>query len=646
MASAELRDQIASSFGSVSDELAERIVKLSDLYHKSIDDLYVSWESFAVTKLDAGEFNETNVDKFQQYLQESTVQKFSTPHRHNKKRVLKTVASSSPAPGEVTPLKRAKLTPYKTPKANFGSSPNYETADSSYAEPYSSPTRKSQTPNSNTIIETLNPDVDSIDHGSEDRTQRNHKIVANYEPQKYKYRTMAMKVLEAADYLDDQIEMFANEYIRVNGVTTENENRSTEFGNPCIASQTDILCCGRIVPDSTAYDSKAALNDVSLCLETSRTQGIGQRIPLDISNLSSYSFFAGQIVVLKGRNPTGRRFVVSEELELPSLGTLYSTAEELNSYNEQVKDGLKVVMASGPFSPIQHLDFTKFSEFIHHVNTEIRPDVVVLTGPFIDVANYAVRDGKVEHDDGQNFADDDQLFIQKFVPLIKQFDQVIDVILVPSIKDVVMRHVAYPQDSFDKKKYGLPKNVKVMPNPANISLNEMSMGISNLDVFKDLVDVSKGSTSNRLERITRHIIQQRRYYPVFPGSVDQPRPNDPIDGLLEGGAHGQLLAQTNVGGSCLELSYMGLAELGTNVPDVLLLPSQVTPIAKIIDGIVTINPGQFIRPHRDSSKQSGSYVVMSVQPPRIGDNVQLVEGMEDAYRRCLPQRCRVDILRS
>lgn len=646
MASAEIREEITSLFGPVSDELADRIVKLLDIYNKTIDDLYVLWESFAVSKLGAGELNDTNVDKFQQYLQENTVQKFLTPHGHNKKRVLKSVASSSPAPGEVTPLKRTKLTPYKTPRANFGSSPSYETADSSYAEPYSSPTRKSQTPNSNTIIETLNPNVDTIEHNPEGRTQRNHRIIANFEPQKYKYRTMAMKVLEAADYLDDQIESFADAYIKQMGVTTEKENRGTEFGNPCIASQTDILCCGRIVPDSTAYDSKAALNDVSLCLETLRTQGIGQRIPLDILKLDSYLFFAGQIVVFKGRNPTGRRFVVLEELELPSLGTPISTTDQLIEYNELVKDGLKMVMASGPFSPVQRLDYSKFSEFVNHVNTEIVPDVVVLTGPFVDISNYAVRDGKVEHANGQNFTDDDQLFTQVFAPLLKQFDTNIQVILIPSVKDSVMRHVAYPQDLFDRKKYGLPKNVKVMPNPANFSVNEVKMGVSNLDVFKDLVDVSKGTSSNRLERITRHVLQQRRYYPVFPGLVEQPRPDDPVDGLLEGGTHGQLLAQTNVGGSCLELSYMGLAELGDMVPDVLLLPSQVTPFAKVVNNVVTINPGQFIRPHRDPLKQSGSYVVMSVQPPRVGDNTELVEGTEDSYYHCVPQRCRVDILRS
>lgn len=631
-----MTSEIEASFGTVDKEVAEKLVLILNIYNKSIDDLFVSWELFAVARLDSsdGDLNMVNVEKFQKHLQDTIAQKNMTPLA-TKKRVLKLVPhSSSPAP-DSTPLKRQKMTPFRTPRANFTLSPGYETAgDSSYVEPYSSPIRKSQSVNSNTVIETLNPEIAVVEH--DDHIERSHQITANFELKKYKFRTMAMKVLESADYLDDQIDLFGDEYLRYHGVNSTNENRSSELGNPCVSSQTDLICVGRIVPDLTAYDSKPQLNDSSLCLETLRTYGIGQRVPLDLSLLPSYLFFPGQIVVLRGRNPSGSKFIVLEILANPKLPLSYSTPEDLSEYTH----GVKLVVASGPYSPGQFLDYSKFELFVQYVNTVINPDVVVLCGPFVDITNASVRAGMVS---GEKLDDDDEIFRQMVVPIIKQFNSNTLVILVPSLRDAAIKHIAYPQDLFDKKRFGLPKNVKVMPNPANFAINEVMFGVSTLDVFKDMCEVAKGASSNRFERVVSHVIDQRRFYPIFPGLVDVPKSDDPIDGILEGGAHGQLVATTDIGGSCLDMPYMGLAEFGAVVPDVLVMPSQLTHFAKIVEGVVAINPGQFIRGHKDPSKQTGSYTVISVEAPSVGVNVEDTDGqcVHSVYKRC-----RVEIYRS
>ena len=139
-----------------------------------------------------------------------------------------------------------------------------------------------------------------------------------------------------------------------------------------------------------------------------------------------------------------------------------------------------------------------------------------------------------------------------------------------------------PQDSFDRKKLGLPKNFKVFPNPSGFSI-EVLIGNSNLDIFKDLRDIYKEDTAiisnNRFERIVKHIFEQRRYYPIFPGSI-KTEPKQKCTG--SNGAQGEYLDGIAVGGSSLETPYLGLSELGDSLPDVLILPSELKYFAKVI----------------------------------------------------------------
>lgn len=634
------RKQVLDAFGKVSDTVVGTMVELASRHHQPIDDLYVLWELFAMLTLASSskedEFCAANLDRFQEYLQQTATK--ATPH--NRKRVLQLGFSSSPVAH--TP-KRAATTPYKTPRATFTSSPAaYDTADLLFNAGYLSPTRKSQAPESHLVVETLNHAVPPIDLAALDPLLA--RLAANYEPQKYKFRTMAMKVLELADYLDDQIDTFAELYLELKGMLTSKENKSSEFGNPCIPSQLDVVCCGRVVPDSLAYDAGSSLNELSLCLETLRMLGIGQRVPLDIGQLPLYLFFPGQIVVLRGRNPSGRCFIVSEVLEVPKLGLPISLGEELVLFAETAPEGVKVVVALGPFSNGHTLNYSKFAQFIDHVNRVAQPQVLLLNGPFVDVTHPVVKLGDyVAASDEKAPVSDDAIFKQAFAPILKQVDPAIQVILVPSLLDANIKHVSYPQDLFDRKKFGLPKNCKVMPNPANFSINEMVVGNLTLDVFKDLTEIQRNAGSNRFERVVGHVLDQRRFYPLVPGAVAKQKP---AADNLEGGAHGDKLATIEVGGSCLELPYMGLTELGALVPDLMVLPLKLTPFAKVVNGVVAVNPGQFIRHFSDPQKESGNYAVLLIEPPSVETNLDPVPGNEGMYYHNVYKRCRVDICKS
>lgn len=83
----------------------------------------------------------------------------------------------------------------------------------------------------------------------------------------------------------------------------------------------------------------------------------------------------------------------------------------------------------------------------------------------------------------------DELFRQAFTLVMKKINPKIQVILIPSLRDTLIKHASYPQDYFDRKKFRLPKNVKIFPNTFSFSI----FGGSNLDIYKDLRDVSKSA---------------------------------------------------------------------------------------------------------------------------------------------------------
>lgn len=657
----DVKTSVINAFGPselVTDDVVERIVTLQLIFNLNIDEIFVRWETYNINEVENDlELNLTNLEQFQTYLQKELALQAtkSTPAIKKardiagstiKRKPLKPLNPSSPTSEHNSGLKYRKLgeTPFKTPGTHLKSSPDYKTANNTFQQSPLNPVASSpnQPQDSNTVLEILNDDVPEIVNdwdGSDNHAK--FKITTNFDASKYKFRTMSMKLLESADVLDEQIDSMCQIYL--------DHHKDVSFSNPCLSTQSEVYSCGRIVPDSPLYDKllNQNLNATSLYLETSRLSGIGQRVPLDLTNLQEYSLFPGQIVCVKGKNPSGKVFIVEEILPLPELGAPVSSSQELEQYAETLKlansQGLKFVVGCGPFSNLSTLDYHKFDKFIDTINQEIKPDVVILFGPFVDINNKAVVDGDIE----LPVTNLDEVFKLTITPILKKLNSKIQAILIPSLKDASTKHCSYPQDSFDRKALGLPKNIKMFPNPAGFAINEILFGCSNLDVFKDLKDISKHSTtvmSNRFERIINHIFEQRRYYPTFPGLVSRkPRPElvAAYDGVMA-----EEVADTDVGGSSLEVSYMGLAELGDSLPDVLICPSELKYFAKIVKNVIVLNPGSFIRPYKDDTKQDGTYIVMdtrlpneplqdinSNEPPQGTERLQDIDVFHDVFKR-------------
>lgn len=106
------------------------------------------------------------------------------------------------------------------------------------------------------------------------------------------------------------------------------------------------------------------------------------------------------------------------------------------------------------------------------------------------------------------------------------------VILIPSPRDVLVSQVVYPQAALNIKdpELGLfGRNVLCLPNPALFTINEILLGINNVDVLMPLkkeelflhanvvrlsddeLPEDDPNATNVISRACRHVMRQRRY---------------------------------------------------------------------------------------------------------------------------------------
>jgi DNA polymerase alpha subunit B len=382
---------------------------------------------------------------------------------------------------------------------------------------------------------------------------------------------MAMRLADSSEILDERIDEFMSIIQKHYGLD------DSAFGNAAGQSTNEIVAIGRIASDTP----EGKLNSASLVLETSRRMGAGMRVPLRIDALAFWQFFPGQIVALRGTNASGVYFTVSEVLQTPLLPVPVSSVQNIEAVNERlgVSDEstgqpLNIMFASGPYTAEDNLDFEPLQVLCSKAAGEM-VDALVLTGPFLDIEHPLLATGDFDVSEAKGL-DSDATMNTAFrlwisAPLQRLCSAVpsITIILIPSVRDAVSKHVSWPQEQLPKKDLGLPKQVKMLPNPCTISLNETVIGISSQDVLYELSreQISGGGAGQDLmTRLPRFLIEQRHFYPLFPPvSRDQlPKGSGP-----------------KATGACLEVGYLKLGEWLNVRPDVLVVPSILTPSVKV-----------------------------------------------------------------
>lgn len=635
---------------------------LMQLHSLDVEELYIRWEQFSYQRHEKHtELTMKNLDLFKQFLQQQiekkAMQASSGVKKTNAVKKAKPVRSlnGSPAFGfnmSNTPtIKKRKLQARSTEVKQEGSATKLEFStdgdldDKTHVQssPFGNTIKAESGTNtpvklrdSNKLLDSLNPENLDVAAGLDLATEVQDKkvtISAFYDPKKYTFRTMRQKIQDAADVLDDQIETFyeivANHY----------KLSSTDFADPTIQSQSEVFAVGRVVPDSAMTEGFPNIN--AIALETSRNHGIGRRIRLDLSSINEASLFLGQIVAVRGKNATGEYFKVEKLLSMPYPDSPVSTSEEIQEIQSSMDNTpMKVIITSGPYTSDDAIDYEILSNFVDRLNTEIKPHVVVMFGPFLDVTHPLVEQGKIPVFPGLKSQPRtlDEVIQKVLVPILRKINPMIQVVLVPSTRDAFSKHAAFPQDSFDRKAMQLPKNFKCFTNPSTFQLNEVFVGCSNVDIYKDMKEITKGGTTsmrNRFDRVTEHILQQRRYYPVFPGGTRKQ-----IVGKDRNGKN----IYEHISGADLDVPYLPLTEfVGGFVPDILVLPSELQHFARVVKNVVVINPGKFVLP----KGVNGSFAQLSVTCPDLeSGELTMIESDETTYLHNVWKRSRVDILTS
>jgi DNA polymerase alpha subunit B len=428
------------------------------------------------------------------------------------------------------------------------------------------------------IVETLNDHLTPAEPPIVPPAEPRIKLTANTDLKKFYYKPLAMNLSEASEVLDDRIEEF------LNLVQSHHGLEDSAFGNGAAKSTSEVIAVGRIACDT----SEGRLNADSMVLETSRRMGAGLRVPLRFSGLVSHVFFPGQIVAVKGINASGDYFAVQEVLEIPLLPPAASLPAAFDVVNERVGanpdnentalSALNILVSAGPYTADDNLDFEPLKALCEKAK-DTYADAVILIGPLLDIEHPLVALGDFDLPDDLSIEPDQATLNDVFRilvagPLRRLAAAVpsITIIMIPSVRDAVNKHVSWPQEPFTKRELGLPKQAKTVSNPVTISLNDVVVGITAQDILYDLrreeVTVGKPTEHNMLARLPGHVIQQRHFFPMFPPVNRKVLPKT---ATAEGIATGMPL----------DVSYLKLGEWLNVRPDVLITPSALPPFTKV-----------------------------------------------------------------
>ncbi|KAJ9637761.1 DNA-directed DNA polymerase alpha subunit pol12 [Coniosporium tulheliwenetii] len=410
---AENMEKLNELFAAPSSELRPEVLgelqSILRLYSISPQDLFYKWESYSLkmgaedTKLDL-----KTARNFKRDIQD-ILERESRGKAHARGQEKRGVGATPRAAGSSdvfgmldnlipnTPASRAvngsaakRKSTFETPLAkasrkDIRSSPGgHQTPDAAKAADAAPVTSFADRANAGQTIETLNAHIDLPSPVFNAPTEPRIKFKANTELTKFAYKTSAMKLSGASEILDDRIDEF------LSLVQLHHQLEDTAFGNPAAQSTSEIIAVGRIASDT----AEGRLNAASLVLETSRRTGAGLRVPLKVEQLSSYEFFPGKIVALRGSNANGDYFTVSEELAIPLLPPAASFPAELDPPHPPPRP-LTVLIASGPYTPATTLDFSAFTALLETAATT-KPDVLILYGPFLDAEHPSLINGALD----------------------------------------------------------------------------------------------------------------------------------------------------------------------------------------------------------------------------------------------------------
>lgn len=418
------------------------------------------------------------------------------------------------------------------------------------------------------------------------------------------YSFMYQKVSEKSLILLERIQEFGEAICHHNGLSS-----------PLCISQPSLEAA--IFIGKVACEGEGHLN-ASSCLLEGLSHARHQRgacVKLEIPPSLTCSLFPGQIIAVEGVNNYNGILTPSKIYHEGAFPPL-PQREHPNI------PGFTMLCAAGPFSTIDTLNFDPLRSLLEVVEEE-RPNALLLLGPFLDSLHPQVKDCAIPGD--VSFQEFFKSSILDPISLATTKSRT-KLILVPSQRDVHHPWMVYPQPPFQppskdlpthsRQPPGFPENVFNAPNPATLSLSGICVGATSTDVLFHLSarTMFRGRTGDRMALVAKHILQQQCYYPLLPAFSKEEIPSkDKIqtptgkEGAEAAATAQQLEEKAEVN---LDLIHMfdkyGYAQLPV-CPDILILPSNLKPFAKVVEGCVCINPG-----HLTKKTSGGTFAKISV----------------------------------
>ncbi|PNF26857.1 hypothetical protein B7P43_G16276 [Cryptotermes secundus] len=130
-------------------------------------------------------------------------------------------------------------------------------------------------------------------------------------------------------------------------------------------------------------DSNGRLNAKSLILESFS----GKTVPMDVSQVESFSLFPGQVIAVEGENPLGSKLSAKQIYTDTSL-----PLPQRPSLSSEENGPIQIVVAAGPFTQSDTLTYQPLEDLVEYIQ-EHSPHLVILIGPFIDATHPHVIEG-------------------------------------------------------------------------------------------------------------------------------------------------------------------------------------------------------------------------------------------------------------
>lgn len=363
----------------------------------------------------------------------------------------------------------------------------------------------------------------------------------------YPYRYQSDKAVARTHAFDDAL-------------TRTGERLAERFGFPGMGSMhvhgEKLYCVARVCVKAGSGES--SIDELGVYVQS--TVGSGQpRTRLDLRTIDSCSLFPGQVIGVEGSNLDGKKLVAQR---------LFDDARPLRSpsiFAPPPSTHLKALVAAGPYTVATSKDWSYQSSALPAIVEVAKVHAVhavILFGPFVDAQIW--ESGSLGVPDTPFEVLFEKNLLRPLRASLSSLRSTPELILVPSLRDA-HHHTVYPQPPYDTSG-GKQRGLHLVANPSLVRINGLALGLTSHDVLADIArqELVKGDhlEERHPARLAGHLLKQGSFYPVHP-----PAPGVPLDSTQ--------LFKT-------ELPY---------VPDVLVVPSCLSPFARVVEGAACVNPG-------------------------------------------------------